>query len=223
MILPRIRAALPVALGAALVAGCGDDVSAPTPPVTSDIVVPVSVFGTEPDPGGYLVTLTADGAGDLGSEAVAPEGGATAFRRLDAGTDLVGVESASGTCDVEGDNPRTVVAEEGGLARVDVAVSCVGPGVSATYERTDPGPYGRFFLQRDGRFLLDHGLVHPTGPSEFGGTHATAGSEISFVFDDDPAWSATGTLDGDCMTVAFSLEMVLTGFEPGEYCLLPAP
>lgn len=53
------------------------------------------------------------------------------------------------------------------------------------------------------------------------GTHSLKGTEIDFAFEDSNTageWRASGTIDGDCLTVEYNPVMFFAGFEDGEYC-----
>lgn len=79
----------------------------------------------------------------------------------------------------------------------------------------------RFDIAEDGAFRLQF-----SSPSffEYLGTYSLVGAEIDFDFDDSNtagAWAATGTFNGDCLTVEYNVVMSLAGFEDGEYCRSP--
>lgn len=221
MTLPRTLAA--AGLAAALASGCdGDGVTEPRLPAAperSAVQVPLLVFGPESDPDGFVVTLVAEGAGELASEPVEADGGTVLFGDLDAGTYSVAVTSVDDPCALEGENPRSVTLERGQVVPIEFTLSCPADGTAAVYARTE-GPAERYFLDEDGTFLLDSGRGGSSG------TYSLAEGAYHFDFDRTSQageTTATGTLHGDCMTVRYSAVMVIEGSEDGEFCLLSAP
>lgn len=210
-----------IALSATAAFGCNNLVGpagpAPVDPPTQAVVA-ISVFGTQPDPDGHEVVLRAEDGEEIATRQVATDGGAVRFEELAPGSYAVAVEGITDDCLVEGDTRRLFTVREGRIARIEFEVSCPGPEVIAEYRRTSPEDLSeRYFLNEDSAFMLDN------GPGEWTGTHSLveSGTEIVFDFDgfssrDGP--DAIGTLEGDCMTVEYSLEMALSDFQGGEFC-----
>jgi hypothetical protein len=77
----------------------------------------------------------------------------------------------------------------------------------------------RYVLYPDGTFALQFG-----GPGlQYRGRYTESNSVIVFDWDGWSTagpWGATGTLDGDIMTVRYNLVMMLTDFEDGAYRLI---
>jgi hypothetical protein len=77
----------------------------------------------------------------------------------------------------------------------------------------------RYVLYTDGTFAFQYG-----GPGEqLRGRYTESNSVIVFDWDawsSAGPWGATGTLDGDIMTVRYNIVMVLTDFEDGVYRLI---
>lgn len=100
------------------------------------------------------------------------------------------------------------------------------------YDRVDPytgvtsyhgSLTGRYDIVEDGTFALQF-LSARHGFFEYPGTYSAAGTTIDLSFDDSNiagAWRATGTFDGDCLTVEYNIVMFLADFEAGEYCRSP--
>lgn len=214
-----------IALGTIAALGCDDPVR-PADPAPVDTptraVVTISVFGTQPDPDGYDLVLRTEAGDESASrevQEVETDGGTARFEELVPGYYLVAVEAVAGNCWVEGGNPRPFLVQQGETSRIEFEVICPGPNVSKVFRRTNlEEPAQRYFLSEDSTFLLDH------GSGEWTGAYSLAESETEIVFDFDGISSregpdAIGTLEGHCMTVEYSVEMVLTDFENGEFCL----
>lgn len=223
-----------LALAALAALGCDDDAAAPVdpmpapePPVAeptpAGAVVPVAVFGTRPDPDGYVVVLRAEDGDEVATREVEPEGGRARFGDLAPGLYAVSVESVAEGCTVEGENPRPFEARRGEISRLEYDVSCPGPDVIEVYRRTtSEHPADRYFLDEDGTFVLD------VGPAEYSGTYILVEPDARLFFDFDASasaggWSAEGFLSGDCMRVEYNIVMILSDFANGEFCLLAAP
>lgn len=228
-----------LALAALAAFGCDEDVVVPVDPMpptepppsepptadptAAEAVVPVAVFGTRPDPDGYVVVLRAEDGDEVAAREVEPEGGTARFGDLAPGLYAVSVESVAEGCTVEGENPRPFEARRGEISRLEYDVSCPGPDVIEVYRRTtSEHPADRYFLDEGGTFLLD------TGPGDYGGTYIVVEPEARIFFDFDASasagrWSAEGLLSGDCMRVEYNAVMILSDFANGKFCLLSAP
>lgn len=78
----------------------------------------------------------------------------------------------------------------------------------------------RYDVADDGTFRLQF-LSARYGFFEYLGSHTRAGAVLDLAFDDSNTageWRASGTLDGDCLTVEYNLVMFLADFEDGVYC-----
>lgn len=223
MNLPRARTPWALALGAAIALGCDGDVSrsaAPSGPDGVAIAVSVVVFGAETDPDGYEVVVVDADLDVVATRAVDAEGGTAVFPSLEAGSYAVNVVSVDDPCVAEGEPPRTLDADVGIWRRVRVVLSCLGPDVSALYERTGAYRLDRFILHDDGTFVLD------AGRDEESGTYSLAEGAYHFDFAipiGAGETTATGTLVGECMEVEYSPALALSDYRGGEYCAVPDP
>jgi len=89
------------------------------------------------------------------------------------------------------------------------------PGLYASHSAQH---VSRFVLYDDGTFELQ--FVRGSAPMTFKGRYERDASSIAFHWDDWPtteSWYATGTLDGDRLTVTYSPEMSLSDFADGTY------
>ncbi len=92
------------------------------------------------------------------------------------------------------------------------------PPVSSSaliYERVGvpcSGELTRFALYDDSTFELQY-----ADGFEYPGTYSIRSGEISFNFDADARWSATGSVRGDSLFVQYSVAASLSDFEDGLY------
>jgi hypothetical protein len=70
-----------------------------------------------------------------------------------------------------------------------------------------------YVLDDHGRFLLQY----PFQSGNYPGSYRQDNGVLSFQFDGDVRWQATGTLTGDLMAVRYNLLMHLTDFENAAY------
>ena len=80
------------------------------------------------------------------------------------------------------------------------------------------GAVSRFVLYEDNGFALQY-ATRQSGVRELGGRYARAGAVIEFAFADLNAvdWRATGTLNGERLSVAYNARMQLEGFADRVY------
>jgi hypothetical protein len=72
----------------------------------------------------------------------------------------------------------------------------------------------RYLLYDDGKFTLEYPHV------SYRGTYAEDGSTMIFSWEGwstGGPWGATGTIDGDTLTVRYNLIMQMSDFEDGVY------
>jgi hypothetical protein len=96
--------------------------------------------------------------------------------------------------------------------------------------RVDPHDYtknSRFILYDNGAFLLQY-PPSSFGAGRFPGAYRDANGVIMFLFDSstgrsvDEAWDdATGTLQGDALTIQYQESMQHADFEDAVYVLMP--
>lgn len=82
----------------------------------------------------------------------------------------------------------------------------------------------RYVLHADGTFVMQF-VSTRWGCVGYTGRYTRAGSEITFDWDGwsiAGPWGATGTLDGDALTVRYNLIMALSDFVDGVYTRVPA-
>jgi dipeptidyl aminopeptidase/acylaminoacyl peptidase len=97
-------------------------------------------------------------------------------------------------------------------------------GAAEIYVRESPDTLdslSRYVLYGDDRFELQY-LSHSWGPFSYQGDYSRDGAELTFDFDGSSVagpWQATGTLDGDRLTIRYNLIMILSDFEDGVYVL----
>ncbi len=126
-------------------------------PTTGSIQITSSTNGPSPDADGY--TLTLDGA-DHGPIAVSAS---ITITGLLPGSYLVGLIGVSANCQVEQENPRTVVVTAGTSSSAAFAVSCQMPPPQAGTLQVSTGTTG---IEQDGDgyiFLVDGGASQPIG------------------------------------------------------------
>jgi predicted small lipoprotein YifL len=93
---------------------------------------------------------------------------------------------------------------------------------AAVYNRTTPSYIpgsSRYVLYDDSTFALQYWRPD-WGFFEYPGEYRREDSAMSFYFDGyntAGAWVATGTLDGQTLTVAYNLVMMMSDFEDGVY------
>lgn len=220
---PRTRMHLALAVLATTALGCDGDVPSPGVPSGPDaaaITVAVVVFGTESDPDGYEVVVVDADLDVVATRAVDAEGGTVVFTSLEAGSYTVNVVSVDDPCVAEGEPPRSPDTDVGTWRRVQIVISCLGPDVSALYERTGAYRLDRFILHDDGTFVLD------AGTDEESGTYTLAEGAYRFDFAipiGAGESTATGTLRDGCMDVEYSPALALSDYRGGEYCSVPDP
>ena len=94
--------------------------------------------------------------------------------------------------------------------------------VAGLYIGQEPDEFdhlSQYELREDRSFDL-HYLTGMAG--SYSGTYSLAGSELTFNFagwSSAGPWQATGTLDGDTLTVEYNIIMWLSDFRPGTYVL----
>lgn len=132
------------------------------------------------------------------------------------------------------DTPNVFVPDqpEREASSSDPLASVMPAAKGQVYDRVDPysgvtsyhgSLTGRYDIVEDGTFRLQF-LSARHGFFEYLGTYSLAGTRINLNFDDSNtagAWRATGTFDGDCLTVEYNIVMFLADFEAGEYCRSP--
>jgi hypothetical protein len=74
----------------------------------------------------------------------------------------------------------------------------------------------RYVLFEDGTFALQYASANYPF-FEYRGTYKEVGTVITFEWEACCAWYATGTLEGDSMTVEYSIHMVMSDFVNGKY------
>lgn len=99
------------------------------------------------------------------------------------------------------------------------------PRPATLYERVSPSSYPatypaqRYVLCEDGAFSLKY-RDPASGRLLFGeytGSYSRNGSAVTFDFDGDDRWKATGTISGDTLTVEYNGVMSLSDFEDGVF------
>jgi len=86
---------------------------------TGSVTVVVTTNGSSPDPDGYTIALDGVDRGSIGRDA------SRTFSELAPGTHTIGLSGVADNCQVEGNNPRTVVVDAAGSATVRYSVTCV--------------------------------------------------------------------------------------------------
>lgn len=123
--------------------------------------------------------------------------------------------------------PATPPAEEPPPSSTDV----MPPAVGELFVRTDGQSeetvayHGgsleeRYDIAEDGTFRLQF-LSPRWGFGEHLGAYSLDGTKFDLAFDDSNTageWRASGTIDGDCLTVEYNPVMYFAGFENGVYC-----
>lgn len=206
-----------VALGAVLAVGCGDSVNAPAS--VGILRVNVTVLGARPDSDGFNVDLSLDGQGPVGSQAVAGRIAYLTFPALAPGRYTLALTALQENCSVEGEQPLGVDVLSAQTSFAFFTVSCPREDVAVVYARQDAGEFAEsFYLYADSTFFLDQGRN-----GQFEGSYTATATEITFYFGgaSDLSYTATGTLHGTCMTLKYTLEMWMDGFQDGEFCEVP--
>lgn len=166
----------------ALWLACGDD--DPSGPSDGSIRVTVSSTGAPLDPDGYSASVN-DGT----PVAVAPTG-SVVIGDLDPGEHSVLLEGLAANCEVDGDNPQTVIVEAGETAEVTFQVTCASTTGTIEVSTTTAG----LSLDPDGYAVaVDDeagGSVDATGTLTLSGI--TAGEHTVALADVEPNCSVTG-------------------------------
>lgn len=129
---------LPTSVG--LFLACGGDESS-TGPSNTAIEVTTMTTGEDPDPDGYVVTITGGQEQRIGVNAT------HTFPNVAPGSYSVTVSDVAANCTLAGDNPRTVTVSAGSTEPVSLQITCVHlPGtleitVSTTGVELDPDGY----------------------------------------------------------------------------------
>jgi hypothetical protein len=204
-----------VALGAVLGSGCSDGVNAPPGP--GILRVNVTVLGARPDSDGFNVDLGLEGQGVVTSQAVTSRLAALTFPALAPGRYTLALTALQSNCSVEGDQPLGVEIRATETSFAYFTVSCPREDVAVVYARQDAGEFAEsFYLYADSTFLLDQGRY-----GQLEGTYSATDTEIVFNFGTVPtSYRATGKLHDTCMTLTYTFEMWMDGFQDGEFCLV---
>jgi hypothetical protein len=105
-----------------------------------------------------------------------------------------------------------------------------GPGRTFTFEHALLADASEFtkrstvILYNNGAFALEYAICNC--PGEYPGRYREANGVITFEWDGWSTagpWGATGTLQGDTLTVHYNQIMQLTDFEDAVYLRMPGP
>lgn len=208
--------------GLVVLVACSDSLADPTQTNSGALRARVAVFGTEPDPDGYLVVLGTGEPGDPAPQSVGSTGGTVFFGNLPSGTYATRLESLAANCVVDGDNPHPSSVVAGETSLIGFAVVCPKSPMTEVFKHVRTDPFvERYFVEADGTFALDFGS-QTSSSAEYLGTYSRDGGTFFFDFDDGSGfgndWLASATLLGDCITVDYNDAMEFDDFEDGEYC-----
>jgi len=98
-----------------------------------------------------------------------------------------------------------------------------GPGRIFVYDHaltddiSDDTKTTRYVLYDNGTFVLQY-LIHP---GEFRGGYTVANGVVTFSWDVTDTWGATGTLNGNSLTVQYNERMKGADFDDAAYVLVP--
>ena len=147
----------PLAAAVAALA-CGGE-SLVVPPTTGTLQVTSSTSGPDLDADGYIVTVDGSDHGAI------PAVGTVSVEALAAGDHVAGLSGVAGNCQVQGDNPRTVVVTAGATATAAFTVVCTAPpanpgSILISTVTTGPNPDVNGYA-----FTVDAGTGQPIGPN----------------------------------------------------------
>jgi hypothetical protein len=142
-------------------------------PTTGGLEVTSTTTGPSPDADGFTVTVDGAERGTLGAS------GAVNVDGLTGGNHVVGISGVAANCQVQGDNPRTVIIAPGTPSSVPFTVTCTAPPAGAGTLRVKTATTGAD-LDPDGYTLsVDGGKAQPIGVNGTavlaniaGGTHS---------------------------------------------------
>lgn len=154
--------------------------------------------------------------------------GGTTRRTLQDGAYSGSLISLYSSCTVEDGGSVEFEIVAGEISVVGFPVACETVVPAGIYERTEPegaGFWEQFVLAEDGSFRLQY----PGGFAPFGTYSAYREADgppvVRFDFPlfggpSGPLFGpdALGTLDGDCLTVKYSMGMMFSDFENGVFC-----
>lgn len=118
------------------------------------------------------------------------------------------------------DSTEEVAAESWPLVDGDVFEREDGYPKGGSHQKYHGSLSSRYVLQDDGRFRLQY-LSARHGFFEYLGSYTLETRSVVLAFDASNTagqWIATGTLQGECMTVEYNTVMMLADFLDGKHC-----